>query len=36
MPFSLIPSRLFESYREVTPEYLRRAGVTLLLSEPAA
>ncbi len=33
MPFSLIPSRLFESYREVTPEYLRRAGVTLLLSD---
>ena len=33
MPLSLIPSRLFESYREVTPEYLRKAGVTLLLSD---
>lgn len=33
MPFSLIPSRLFESYREVTPELLRQAGVTLLLSD---
>ena len=33
MPLSLIPSRLFESYREVTPELLRRMGVTLLLSD---
>lgn len=33
MPLSLIPSRLFESYREITPAYLRRAGVTLLLSD---
>lgn len=33
MPFSLIPSRLFGSYREVTPELLRAAGVTLLLSD---
>ena len=33
MPFSLIPSRLFESYREITPELLRQAGVTLLLSD---
>ena len=33
MPFSLIPSRLFESYREVTPELLCRMGVTLLLSD---
>lgn len=33
MPFSLIPSRLFGSYREVTPAYLRQAGVTLLLSD---
>jgi len=33
MPLSLIPSRLFGSYREVTPELLRRAGVTLLLSD---
>jgi len=33
MPFSLIPSRLFESYREITPDLLRRMGVTLLLSD---
>lgn len=33
MPFSLIPSRLFRCYQEVTPEFLRQAGVTLLLSD---
>lgn len=33
MPLSLIPARLFDSYREVTPELLRRLGVTLLLSD---
>lgn len=33
MPLSLIPSRLFERYQEVTPELLRGAGVTLLLSD---
>ncbi len=33
MPFSLIPARLFESCREVTPELLRRRGVTLLLTD---
>ena len=33
MPFSLIPSRLFAHYREVTPELLRQAGITLLLSD---
>ena len=33
MPLSLIPSRLFECYQEVTPELLREAGVTLLLSD---
>ena len=33
MPFSLIPSRLFKSYREITPEFLHQAGVTLLLSD---
>ena len=33
MPLSLIPSRLIGSYRDVTPELLRRAGVTLLLSD---
>ena len=33
MPFSLIPSRLFRCYQEVAPEFLRQAGVTLLLSD---
>ncbi len=33
MPLSLIPSRLFRNYREVTPEFLRNVGVTLLLSD---
>ena len=33
MPLSLIPSRLFDRYQEVTPEILRRLGVTLLLSD---
>ena len=33
MPFSLIPNRLFASYEEVTPDYLRRRGITLLLSD---
>lgn len=33
MPLSLMPSRLFERYQEVTPELLRQAGVTLLLSD---
>lgn len=33
MPFSLIPQRLFACYQEITPELLRRAGVTLLLSD---
>ena len=33
MPFSLIPDRLFAHYREVTPEYLKKQGITLLLSD---
>ncbi|WP_297870960.1 YqeG family HAD IIIA-type phosphatase [uncultured Oscillibacter sp.] len=33
MSFSLVPDRLFESYAAVTPAFLRRAGVTLLLSD---
>ena len=33
MPFSLVPRRLFGSYREITPELLQKAGVTLLLSD---
>ncbi|MBE6963431.1 MAG: YqeG family HAD IIIA-type phosphatase [Ruminococcaceae bacterium] len=33
MPLSLIPHRLFAHYREVTPEYLRKKGIALLLSD---
>ena len=33
MPFSLIPDRVFDRYGEITPAYLRRQGVTLLLSD---
>ena len=33
MTFSLIPSRLFDRYADITPDYLRREGVTLLLSD---
>ena len=33
MPFSLLPSRLFSSYQEVTPQFLRAQGITLLLSD---
>lgn len=33
MPLSLIPSRLFQGYWEVTPELLRRMGIDLLLSD---
>lgn len=33
MPFSLIPGRLFAHYREVTPEYLKKQEITLLLSD---
>ncbi len=33
MSLSLIPGRLFESWQAVTPEFLRQAGVTLLLSD---
>ena len=33
MPLSLIPSRLFQSYRDVTPALLGQLGVTLLLSD---
>ena len=33
MPFSLIPGRLFDRYADITPDYLRRQGVTLLLSD---
>ena len=33
MPLSLIPHRLFAHYTEITPEYLREKGITLLLSD---
>ena len=33
MPLSLVPSRLFGCYREITPELLRQAGVALLLRD---
>ncbi len=33
MPFSLVPGALFRAYSDITPEYLARRGVTLLLSD---
>ena len=33
MSFSLVPDRLFDCYREITPEYLKAQGITLLLSD---
>lgn len=33
MSFSLVPDRLFDRYGEITPEYLREQGITLLLSD---
>lgn len=33
MPFSLIPDRVFDWYGEITPEYLKGEGITLLLSD---
>lgn len=33
MSFSLVPDRLFERYGQITPEFLRAQGVTLLLSD---
>ena len=33
MSFSLIPDELFERYDQITPEDLRRRGITLLLSD---
>ena len=33
MTFSLVPGRLFDRYADITPDYLRRQGVTLLLSD---
>lgn len=33
MSFSLIPDRLFDCYGQITPEYLKSQGITLLLSD---
>lgn len=33
MSFSLVPDDLFDVYTQVTPDYLRRRGITLLLSD---
>ena len=33
MSFSLIPDRLFDRYAQITPEYLKSQGITLLLSD---
>ena len=33
MSFSLVPDALFARYGEITPEYLKTQGVTLLLSD---
>jgi len=33
MSFSLVPDRLFDCYGEITPEYLKAQGITLLLSD---
>ena len=33
MPFSLVPDRIFDTYTQITPEYLRSRDITLLLSD---
>ena len=33
MSLSLVPDRLFDCYGEITPEYLKEQGITLLLSD---
>lgn len=33
MPISLVPHHIFDSYAQVTPQWLRERGVTLLLSD---
>ena len=35
MPFSLVPDRIFDTYTQITPAYLRRRHITLLLSDLA-
>ena len=33
MSFSLVPDRLFDCYGQITPEYLKSQGITLLMSD---
>ena len=33
MPFSLTPRWVFQHYSEITPDWLRQQGITLLLSD---
>ena len=33
MPISLVPQQVFDRYGDVTPEYLKDRGITLLLSD---
>ena len=33
MSFSLVPTRLFDRYAQITPEYLKAQGIRLLLSD---
>lgn len=33
MPFSIVPDRVFQRYGDITPEYLKERGITLLLSD---
>lgn len=33
MPFSIVPDAVFRAYGDITPEYLARRGITLLLSD---
>ena len=33
MPFSLTPRWVFQHYSEITPDWLRERGITLLLSD---
>ncbi len=33
MRFSLVPAALFSRYAQITPDYLRRRGISLLLSD---
>ena len=35
MPFSLVPDRIFDTYTQITPEYLRSRDITLLLRDLA-